>query len=87
MAKNVTVIPEERIEYAILSLRGQKVMLDRDLAQLYGVPTKALNQAVRRNSERFPEDFMFQLSEQETKAWWDHGMSARLRSQIVTLKR
>jgi hypothetical protein len=87
MARNVTVIPEERIEYAILSLRGQKVMLDRDLAQLYGVPTKALNQAVRRNSERFPEDFMFQLSEQETKAWWDHVMAGRSRSQFVTLNR
>ena len=87
MTRNVTVIPEERIEYAILSLRGQKVMLDRDLAQLYGVPTKALNQAVRRNSERFPEDFMFQLSEQETKAWWDHVIARRSRSQFVTLNR
>jgi len=49
----------ERIERAILLLRGQKVMLDEDLAELYGVEVKALNQAVRRNVERFPEDFMF----------------------------
>jgi hypothetical protein len=87
MTKNITVIPEERIVHTILSIRGQRVMLDRDLAQLYGVPTKALNQAVRRNSERFPEDFMFRLSEDESRAWWNHVMSARLRSQIVTLKR
>ena len=53
------------IEPRILTLRGQKVMLDRDLAELYGVPTKALNQAVKRNATRFPPHFMFQLSRQE----------------------
>ncbi len=53
------------IEPHILTIRGQKVMLDRDLAALYGVPTKALNQAVKRNSKRFPPHFMFQLSRQE----------------------
>lgn len=53
------------IERMIFVIRGQKVMLDSDLAQLYDVPTKVFNQAVRRNSERFPEDFMFQLSEME----------------------
>jgi hypothetical protein len=55
----------ESIEAKILLLRGQKVMLDADLAELYGVPTKALNQAVKRNAERFPEDFMFQPTADE----------------------
>lgn len=68
-------IPTERIESKIYIVRGRKVMLDRDLAHLYGVSTKALNQAVRRNHERFPEDFMFILTAEESKS---------LRSQIVT---
>ena len=59
------MIPLERIQQAILMLRGDKVMLDRDLARLYGVETKVLNQAVKRNLERFPDDFMFQLSKAE----------------------
>ena len=54
-----------RIEHQILIIRGQKVMVDADLAALYGVPTKALNQAVKRNAARFPVDFMFQLTEDE----------------------
>ncbi|OHB76391.1 MAG: DNA-binding protein [Planctomycetes bacterium RBG_16_59_8] len=66
-----------RIQQAILLIRGQKVMLDRDLAALYKVPTKALKQAVRRNESRFPADFMFVLNCQEV---------AILRSQIVTSK-
>ena len=61
------LIPTERIEQAILLIRGHKVMLDVDLAKLYGVPTKALNRAVKRNLERFPEDFMFQLTYQEVR--------------------
>jgi hypothetical protein len=69
------VVSVSRIERKILMVRGQKVMLDADLAELYGVTTKALNQAVRRNLVRFPDDFMFQLSTEETEA---------LRSQIVT---
>lgn len=69
-------IPAARIERRILLVRGAKVMLDSDLAELYGVETKVLNQAVKRNLERFPEDFMFQLSSRE--AGWV------LRSQIVT---
>ena len=68
-------------ERRILLIRSQKVMLDFDLAELYGVPTKALNQAVRRNLERFPEDFMFQLTDEEVPRSDD-----ALRSQIVTLK-
>jgi phage regulator Rha-like protein len=70
-------IPVERIERSIVFLRGQKVMLDADLAELYEVPVKVLNQAVKRNLERFPKDFMFQLE-------WEEA--AALRSQTVTLK-
>jgi hypothetical protein len=76
MDGQVAVIPAERIEKAILSIRGEKVMLDSDLAELYGVETKALNQAVKRNANRFPEDFMFQLSAGE--------VFKLNRSQIVT---
>jgi hypothetical protein len=65
MHKDVALIPPERIERLILLIRGQKVMLDRDLAQLYDVETRALNQAVRRNIDRFPEDFMFRLTREE----------------------
>src|SRR4030043_647960 len=64
-SKDRSLIPLGRIERSILMIRGQKVMLDRDLAQLYGVETRALNQAVRRNKDRFPEDFMFRLTREE----------------------
>lgn len=73
---NANLIPAARIERRILLLRGERVMLDFQLAELYEVQTKALNQAVKRNIERFPEDFMFQLSEDEA--------TLILRSQIVT---
>ena len=69
------LVPIERITSKIYLIRGMKVMLDRDLAELYDVETKALKQAVRRNIDRFPEDFMFELSKEEFK---------NLRSQIVT---
>ena len=59
------MVPVERIERLILLIRGQKVMLDADLAELYRVDTKALNRAFRRNRDRFPEDFVFQLTENE----------------------
>jgi hypothetical protein len=62
------VIPPERIERRIFLIRGHKVMLDADLAELYEVETKFVNLAVRRNPERFPEDFMFQLTAQEAEA-------------------
>ena len=65
MASKDLPIPVERIERAILLVRGQKVLLDRDLAVLYGVETRALNQAVRRNIKRFPPDFMFELTREE----------------------
>jgi len=63
------IIPQEIINSKILIIRGKKVMLDRDLAGLYGVDTRALNQAVRRNRNRFPEDFMFQLTKEEMDNW------------------
>ena len=59
------MIPVERIKQSIVLIRGQKVMLDRDLAKLYEVETRVLNQAVRRNIKRFPEDFMFALTRDE----------------------
>ena len=62
-------IIKEAIERKIYLIHGQKVMVDRDLAELYGVETRVLNQAVRRNLNRFPEDFMFQLSEKELENW------------------
>ena len=71
-------IPQTFIEKRIYLIRGKKVMLDRDLAELYNVPVKVLNQAVHRNIDRFPKDFMFQLSTEEMES---------LRSHFVTLKR
>ena len=75
VVENRSIIPQERIESAILQIREHKVVLDADLARLYGVATKVLNQAVRRNRKRFPEDFLFQLTKEEFENW---------RSQIVT---
>ena len=70
-----TLVVQEKVEKKIFLLRGMKVMLDKDLAELYGVPTKALIQAVKRNKKRFPNDFMYQLKPQDV---------AILRSQFVT---
>lgn len=72
------LVPVEIIEKKILLIRGEKVMLDSDLAGLYEVSVKVLNQAVKRNIGRFPEDFMFQLTKEENES---------LRSQFVTLKK
>jgi len=77
MASKELPIPAERIEKAILLIRGHKVMLDADLGELYGVTTKRLNEQVRRNISRFPADFMFQLDKREASA---------LRSQNATSK-
>ena len=76
--KNTDLTPVENIEKAIYLIRGEKVMLDRDLASLYGVETKMLNRAVKRNLQRFPPDFMFQLTNDEGE---------RLRCQIGTSKK
>ena len=70
-----SILKQTAIESLIYEIRGQKVMLDRDLAKMYGVETKVLNQAVKRNMKRFPEDFMFQLTPEEYDI---------LKSQFVT---
>ena len=78
MTKKALVMPQEVIENKIFLVRGKKVMFDRDLAVLYGVETKFLNRAVKRNIERFPEDFMFQLSKEELASLRFHfGTSIR----------
>jgi len=69
------------VESLIITTRNQKVIIDRDLAEIYGVETRRLNEQVKRNPERFPEDFMFQLTSEEADFW------ARSRSQIAILKR
>jgi hypothetical protein len=79
--KDSSLVPVERIEKAIFFIRGEKVMLDRDLAKLYGVTTKRFNEQVKRNRRRFPEDFMFQLTSEESK------LTQSSRSQFATLKR
>ncbi|MFA6551101.1 MAG: ORF6N domain-containing protein [Patescibacteria group bacterium] len=77
----VDILPiiQNNIQNKILEIRGQRVMLDRDLAMMYGVPIKRLNEQVKRNKNRFPDDFMFQLTKKEAANF--------LRSQIATLKR
>ena len=98
----VPTLEDDSIRSRILTIRGVQVMLDRDLAELYGVQTKVLNQAVKRNIERFPDRFMFQLgkndidnlrlqilssNEQPDVSVLSHGgHGSSLRSQIVTLK-
>jgi hypothetical protein len=90
MQNSSDLIIEDRITRSIYLIRNQKVMMDSDLAEMYGVETKVLNQAVKRNLDRFPEDFMFQLSNEE---WEDlqatieeKNENDSLRSQFVTLK-
>lgn len=76
-SRSAALVPIEHITQSILVLRGQRVLLDAELAALYGVTTKRFNEQVRRNRERFPADFMFQLTDEE---------HAALRSQFATLK-
>ena len=78
------MIPVERIESAILFIRGHKVLLDADLARLYGVSAKRLNEAVRRNRDRFPDDFIFQLTREEFGDLTRQIDASNLRSQIAT---
>ncbi len=89
-------VSPEKIQGRILAMRGVQVMLDRDLAELYGVPTKALNQAVKRNADRFPEGFVFQLTQDEfdslrsqnvTSNETSHLTNSVLKSQIATSRR
>jgi hypothetical protein len=77
MSENSGLYSGHHVEDMILTLRGQKVILDSDLARIYGVPTKRLNEQVRRNIKRFPPDFMFQVAPEEV---------GFLRSQFATLK-
>ncbi|MCR4334406.1 MAG: ORF6N domain-containing protein [Patescibacteria group bacterium] len=74
--KSLVLLPQDRIENKIFFIKGKKVMLDRDLSKLYGVETKKLNQAVKRNIARFPTDFMFQLSLKEFKNWKSHFVTS-----------
>ena len=86
--KNNTELAVKTIESKILTIRNQQVMIDRDLAELYEIETRVLNQAVKRNIERFPEDFMFQLSDEEFENWKSQFVTSNsdenLKSQIVT---
>lgn len=73
------IVPTERIEKSIYLIRDQKVMLDADLARIYGVPTKSLNLAVKRNNKRFPKDFMFRLSPKEFEGLRFHFETSKKR--------
>ena len=87
-ADSASLQPLENIENLIHVIRGKQVMLDRDLARLYGVETKRLNQQVQRNLERFPGDFMFQLNKEEFENWKSQFATSNsdeyLRSQFAT---
>ena len=72
-----SLVPVEHLDRLIYEFRGQRVMLDRDLARLYGVATKNLNKAMRRNSDRFPHDFMFQLTREESNSRFQFGTLKR----------
>jgi len=77
------IIPQEVVESKILFIRGKKVMLDKDLAALYGVETKMLNRAVKRNIDRFPDDFMFQLTRDEYTELSRYQFGALKRGQNI----
>jgi len=79
-------LPVQLIERKIYLIRGQKVMIDFDLAELYGVPTKQLNQQVTRNKKRFPKDFMFRLTKEEAESLRSQFATSNLRSQFVISK-
>jgi hypothetical protein len=91
MKVNTDILIQERIARAIFIVRNQKVLMDSDLAELYGVETKRLNEQVKRNLERFPEDFMFQLTQQDWEELktllHDSPESSSLRSQFATLEK
>ncbi len=80
MTKALVRVPVERVEESILLIRGEKVILDAELAELYGVTTTRLNQQVNRNRERFPDDFLFQLTREEFDSlMWHSATSKRSR--------
>lgn len=80
------IVAAEVITTKILELRGKKVMLDSDLAKLYGVKVKRLNEQVKRNIKRFPDDFMFRVTKEELASLRSHFVTLNSRSQIATLK-
>lgn len=88
MAKNIrqSSIPDEIIMDKIYFIRGQKIMLDRDLAELYGVETKRLKEAVRRNISRFPEDFMFEMDKEEFENWRTQFASSKEEFRELSLR-
>ena len=81
----LTISIDDSVKTKIYTIRGLQVMLDRDLAELYDVETKVFNQAIKRNSDRFPQNFMFQLTEEEHQNLRSQFVTSSLRSQIVTL--
>ena len=85
MEKNKPIIPDEVLMSKIYLIRNQKVMLDRDLAELYGVETRRLKEQVRRNIERFPEDFMFEMTKEELKDW--RSQFAISNSEVMGMRR
>ncbi len=85
MEKNKPIIPDEVLMSKIYLIRNQKVMLDRDLAELYGVETRRLKEQVRRNIERFPEDFMFEMTKEELKEW--RSQFAISNSEVMGMRR
>jgi hypothetical protein len=82
--ENQVIISEKTIVNRIYFIRGTRVMIDRDLATLYGVATRLLNQAVRRNIERFPKDFMFQLTDVEFTDWKSQFVTSNSKKEIRT---
>jgi ORF6N domain len=86
-AKSLALLPVEQITCAILVLRGQRVLLDAELAALYGVITKRLNEQVKRNAERFPEDFLFQLSAAEVETLNRSQIGMRRVKDVLTDRR
>jgi len=85
MEENKPIIPDEVVMTKIYKIRGQKVMLDRDLAELYGVETRRLKEQVRRNKDRFPEDFMFEMTKEELKNW--RSQFAMSNSEVMGMRR
>ena len=84
MSERKSIVPSDTLDRLIYEIRGQKVMLDADLAEIYGVTTKALNQAAKRNRNKFPSDFMFQLTAKEFENMRSQIVTASNRSQFAT---
>ena len=83
---NSILLADEVIMNKIHLIRGQKVMIDKDLAELYGIETKVLKQAVRRNAKRFPEDFMFELNNIEFENWRSQNVTSNDSNKILLIR-